>query len=414
MGRKYVIVGGSAAGMAAAHTIRKKDRNGNITVLSNEKAQPYFRPMIPYIINGKKRPDDIFLSGSGIFTQGGISVKTGFGAKSIDFQKKTVTTASGEAFLYDKILFSSGSTPYLPENIEGLDSEGVFSLKTLSDAQGMAKRSETATHVVMLGGGILNLKAAFALLEKKLSVTMVVYSPEVLSQLMDPKDAFPIRNALDNAGLNIITGISATQVLTDSSGVCGVALDNGSQIACQMVCVGKGVVPDTGFLNGNDIKIDKGIFSDPYTQTSIKDAYTAGDVAVAIDPVTGEKTVTSLWTHAVEMGICAGLNMTGSKTVYTGTLGIMNATQVADVPLVSMGIVHTKNSEYETHAKKTRLTYRKIVFSKDGTRLIGALFIGDIKNAGIYRYVIREKKNINGIKSHLINHTVHYGHFMQP
>ncbi len=412
MGTQYVIVGGSAAGMAAAHTIRQKDKQGEITVLSNEKTQPYFRPMIPYIINGKKAPKDITLAGCGIFTADGINVRTGSGAKSVNLESKTVTTRGNEELRYDKILFSTGSTPYMPESINGLDSPGVFCLKTLADAQGMAKRSEDADHVVMLGGGILNLKAAFALLEKKLGVTLVVYSPEVLSQLMDPEDAFLGRNALDNAGLKIITRTSATNVLTDANGVCGVALSNGSKIPCQMVCVGKGVTPNLNFLDPGAIRIEKRILADKYTQCSVKNTYTAGDVAVTYDPVSGEKTVTSLWTNAVEMGICAGLNMAGIKTAYTGTLGIMNATQVADEPFVSMGIVHTRGTEYETHVEKTHDSYRKIVFSKDGSRLIGALFIGDIKNAGIYRYTIRDKKNINTIKSHLINHTIHYGHFL--
>ncbi|MBU1698243.1 MAG: FAD-dependent oxidoreductase, partial [Proteobacteria bacterium] len=264
-----------------------------------------------------------------------------------------------------------------------------------------------------LGGGILNLKAAFALLEKKIKVTLVVYSPEVLSQLMDPEDAFLVRKALDNAGLTIMTGCSATDVVTDVNGVCAVTLNNGKELPCQMICVGKGVIPNTDFIQGGDIKIDKGIFADKYTACSVKDTFTAGDVAVTYDPGSGGKTVTALWTNAVEMGICAGLNMAGIKTQYTGTFGIMNATQVADEPFVSMGVVHTKDKDVETYIETSGKTYRKIVFNKEGTRLIGALFIGDITKAGMYRYVIREKKPIDKFKSHLINHTLHYGHFMR-
>jgi NAD(P)H-nitrite reductase large subunit len=104
--------------------------------------------------------------------------------------------------------------------------------------------------------------------------------------------------------------------------------------------------------------------------------------------------------------------MAGTKTQYTGTLGIMNATQVAEEPFVSMGLVHTQDKDVEAVIERSNSTYRKIVFNKEGDRLIGALFIGDITNAGMYRYVIREQKPINRFKSHLINHTLHYGHFM--
>ncbi len=412
MGMQYLIVGGSAAGMAAAHTIRKKDKTGVITVLSNEKSMPYFRPMIPYIINGKKRVSDITLSGNGIFISKNIDVRTDSCVKAVDTTGKTVTTASNETLSYDKILFATGSRPYMPETINGLESKGVFSLKTVEDAVGLAKRSINADHAVMLGGGILNLKAAFALLEKKLRVTLVVHSPEVLSQLMDQDDAFLVRKALDTAGLRIMTQCSATDIITDTKGVSGVALDNGKELPCQMVCVGKGVIPNTSFIRNAGIEIDKGIIADAYTACNVKDTFAAGDVAVTCDPGTGEKIVTALWTSSVEMGICAGLNMAGEKVRYTGTFGIMNATQVADEPFVSMGLVHTKDKDVETHIETTSSTYRKVVFNKEGTRLVGALFIGDITNTGMYRYVIREKKPVNRFKSYLINHTLHYGHFM--
>jgi NAD(P)H-nitrite reductase large subunit len=103
--------------------------------------------------------------------------------------------------------------------------------------------------------------------------------------------------------------------------------------------------------------------------------------------------------------------MAGRKTKYSGTFGIMNATQVAGEPFVSMGLVHTKGKDVETHIKETDAIYRKIVFNQKGDLLIGALFIGDIANAGLYRYVIRERKPVARFKSHLINHSLHYGHF---
>jgi len=398
--------------MAAAHTIRKKDSQGKIMVLSNEQTAPYFRPMIPYIINGKKQVDQIALSGNGIFTSKNIDVRTGAEVTAVDTAHKTVTIAADEILSYDKILFATGSRPYLPDTIKGLDARGVFSLKTVADALGMAERARDTDQVVLLGGGILNLKAAFALLEKKIPVTLVVYSPEVLSQLMDPSDAFLIRKALDRAGLTIMTGCSATQILTDVKGVCGVALNTGKELPCQMVCVGKGVIPNIDFIRESQIETDHGILADQYTACSAQDTFTAGDVAVTHDPGTGEKIVTALWTNAVEMGICAGLNMAGVKTQYTGTLGIMNATQVADEPFVSMGLVHTKGKDLETHVERSNSTYRKMVFNREGTRLVGALFIGDITKAGMYRYLIRERKPVNRFKSHLINHSLHYGHFM--
>ncbi len=408
---KYLIIGGSGAGMAAATAIRQQDSRGVVTVLSEESDRPYFRPMIPFLVSGKKQAFEMALEGSGPYTGRDISIKTNARVESINTAEKTVSIAGG-GFAYEKVLFSTGSRPHIPPEIEGTDANGVFALRTLADARKMAETADHANHAVMLGGGLLNLKAAFALLERGLKVTLVVYSPEVLSQLMEPGDASLIRKALDKAGLRIQTGRSATGILANGSGVTAVALDDGSEIDCQMVCIGKGVRPNVDFLDDTDVQIDEGIVTNRYTECNVADTFAAGDAAVTFDPVSGERVITALWTNAVEMGRCAGLNMAGVKTAYTGTSGILNATQVAEVPFVSMGIVHTRNSDFEVYSHATENAYRKVVFDESGMRLVGALFIGDITNAGLYRYLIREKMPIKHIKRFIIYHRLHYGHFL--
>jgi nitrite reductase (NADH) large subunit len=409
---KYIIVGASAAGMAAAHTIRLHDRQGSVTVLSEEPDTPYYRPLIPFVVSGKKRAEDMVLSGCGPYTGRDIFIRTGARVESVNTAEKTVAVQGSGGLAYEKILFATGSRPYIPPEIKGTHAKGVFALRTLDHARNMIKRIETSDHAVMLGGGLLNLKAAFALLERGLKVTLVVYSPEVLSRLMEPEDALLIRKALDRAGLKIKTGCAATHIIADHTGVTGVALDTGGEMSCQMVCIGKGVRPNVEFLDGSDVQIERGIVTDRYTACNAPDSYAAGDVAVTFKPGSGDRIMTALWTNAVEMGRCAGRNMAGVKTAYSGTLGILNATQVAQEPFVSMGAVHTKDQDFEVHRHATETTYRKLVFDPQGTRLMGAVFIGDITNAGLYRYIIRKKMPLLHIKRYIIDHTLHYGHVM--
>ena len=410
---RYVIIGGSAAGMAAAESIRELDPRGAVTVLSEEPDMPYFRPLIPFVISGKKNPSDLALMGQGPYKGSGIDVRLNSRVEGIDTGGQTVSVKGGESIFYDKLLITTGSRPYIPPEIVGNEAKGVFALRTLADAVAAGKRADNAGHVVMLGGGLLNLKAAFAFLERKLDVTLVVYSPEILSQLMEPDDAGLIRDALNKAGLNVMTGCSATQILSDADGANGVMLDNGQEVPCQIVCIGKGVLPNVDFLEQSDIEVDRGVVVDRYATTNIDNIFAAGDVAVTFDPITGERIVTGLWTNAVEMGRCAGYNMAGQPTEYGGTFGILNATQVADEPFVSMGIVHTSNTDYETHVISKPGAYRKLVFTPDGKRLVGAIFIGDISNAGLYRYVIRERMPVDDMKTFIINHQLHYGHFIR-
>ncbi|MHC1726201.1 MAG: NAD(P)/FAD-dependent oxidoreductase [Syntrophobacteraceae bacterium] len=410
--KRYVIVGASAAGMAAAEGIRAIDKRGSITVFSDEPDAPYFRPLIPFLISGKKKAADMGLAGQGPYRGADIDVRINSGVKRIDSRAQTVEVAGGERISYDRLLIATGSSPYIPPEIEGTDTEGVYALRTLADARAAAGRVSETRHAVMLGGGMLNLKASFALLERGLQVTLVVQSPQVLSQLMEPEDAGLIRDALHKAGLKIETGTSARRILSNGKGVNGVLLDDGRTVSCEMVCIGKGVRPNIAFVDTKEIQVDGGVVADRYTACSTANVFAAGDVAVTFDPITGGRIVTGLWTNAVEMGKCAGFNMAGRPTEYGGTFGILNATQVADVAFVSMGIVHASGRDYEVHASGSRNSYRKVVFSPDGARLVGILLVGDISRAGLYRFLIKERMPVANLKANIINHTLHYGHFM--
>ena len=409
----YLIVGGSAAGMAAAHAIRMRETDRPITVLTDEPDKPYFRPMIPFLVSGKKAAPDMAMEGSGPYTQKNILVDTGNRVVSVDTSARKVFLDNGRSMAYEKILFATGSRPYIPPDIQGTETQGVFALRTLAHAREMAARAGRTKHAVLLGGGLLNLKVAFALLELKIKVTLVVFSPEVLSRLMDPEDAALIRKALDDAGLKIKTGAAAIGIQSDHTGVTGVVLDDNSEIACEMVCIGKGVRPNVEFLESSGIKLEKGIVADRHTACSQPYTFAAGDVAVTHDPISGEPVVTALWTNAVEMGRCAGLNMAGLPTAYTGTFGILNATQVAKTPFVSMGLVHTRELNCEIYSHTTRMSHRKMVFSPDGARLMGMVLVGDIRNAGLYRHVIQERMAVERFKREIINHSLHWGHFIR-
>jgi nitrite reductase (NADH) large subunit len=409
---RYVIIGGSAAGMAAAQAIRETDPRGTVTVLSAEADFPYFRPLIPYLISGKKSAGEMMMAGRGPYVGENITIRTGTSVTAIDVKGKALSVGEKEKISFDRLLIATGASPVIPREIEGTDAEGVFALRTLSQARVAARRVEKARHAVLLGGGLLNLKAAFSLLERGIGVTLVVFSPEVLSQLMEPADAARIRRALINAGLKILTGTAATAVCGGPDGVTGVLLDNGRSLSCEMVFIGKGVAPNTGLLVRSGIDVEGGVIADDFTATSASGVFTAGDVAMTYDPVMEKRINTGLWTNAVEMGRCAGFNMAGKPTAYTGTLGIMNATQIGKEPFVSMGIVHTTNTDYETHISSGSGFYRKIVFSPDGSRLAGAVLSGDISGAGLLRAVMRERRPVGAFKSAIISGRLHYGHFL--
>jgi NAD(P)H-nitrite reductase large subunit len=411
--KAYVIIGAGAAGMAAAAAIRQQDAAGRITVLSAENDRPYYRPLIPFLISGQKDPAEMALEGFGPFMADRVDIRLKARATAIDTQRQVVNLDSGQELVYDKLLIATGSSPNIPEVVEKQDIAGIYTLRTLADARLIAQRSKAAQQVVMLGGGMLNVKAAFALLALGLDVTLVEIRESVLPWLMEADAAALIHHALVKAGLKVITGCTLRRLRYElDNGIRRVELSNGEELACQMLIIGIGVQPNVSLLESTPLGSDQGAIIDHNCACSVENIYAAGDVAVTINPATGSGVRTGLWTHAVDMGRCAGLSMAGQSSEYTGSYGILNATQVADVPFVSMGIVHTADTDYEAHVFATRQAYRKIVFSPNGDRLIGALFVGDIAGAGLYRHMIQQRMPVADIKSHIIRHRLHYGHML--
>lgn len=410
--KRYVIVGGSAAGMAAAEVIRSHDPQGAIRVLSQEADAPYFRPLISLIVSGKNNLEEICLQGRGPYQAQSIDIRLETRVVRVDPQTRHVHTADGTAIGYDRLLIATGSRPEMPPDTQGLHIEGVMPLRTLADAKRMAERSRQSQQAVVLGAGLLGLKTAMALRQRGLAVTLVEKEEEILPRLMESDAGARIRGALQDAGMTIITGATVKTVQADARGICGVVLDTGRELACQLMCISIGVQPATAFLESSGIRVEEGVVTDSHTACSVPNVYAAGDVAVTFDTITGHPVVTALWTNAVEMGRCAGANMAGHATIYGGTLGILAATEVAGLPFVSMGVVHTSGTDYETHTKSASNGYRKLVFTPGGDRLMGALFVGDIAKSGLYLAIIRQRTKLSGFKKQVLEHRLHYGHLL--
>ncbi|MFQ5811097.1 MAG: FAD-dependent oxidoreductase, partial [Armatimonadota bacterium] len=167
---RYLIIGNSAAGNAAATAIRRFDRVGEVLILSAEGHPSYYRPLIPHLIDGTKGGDDLLRTPAHMPPD--VTVRLNCRVTAIDPAAKTVTLADGEELSYDRLLLTTGSTPIKPD-ISGLDGPGVFTLRTWDDALAIRRAAKGARHAVILGGGRVGMKSAFALRELGLEVIVV-------------------------------------------------------------------------------------------------------------------------------------------------------------------------------------------------------------------------------------------------
>src|SRR5512139_457290 len=183
---RYVIIGGSTAGISAAKAIRQNDPSCDVIVITGEKTKPYYRPLIPFLISGEKSELDIVypedpLQGKNIATVLGT-------ATGIDAKKKGVLLASGERIQFDSLLIATGGAALKP-SMPGIDGKGVYPLRSMAQAVEIRAAADRAKSAVVIGGGLVGIKAALALRERSLAkgnphfqVTVIETLPEILQK----------------------------------------------------------------------------------------------------------------------------------------------------------------------------------------------------------------------------------------
>ncbi len=407
---KYLIIGNSAAGIGAVEGIRKNDKNGKIIVITREKHASYSRP---FIVNyaGKKTPFDKIVFNNAKYLENFVAdVWYEKEVKRINARKNEVELFSNEMIHYEKLLIATGGKPIQPP-IKGDDLKQVITFMTLGDAEKMREYANQTNRVVVLGGGLIGLKATGALVDLGVPVVMVELADFILSRVIDERSSQMMKEQLEKRGVTVKTKNTVEEILGKRDKVTGVRLNDGTEIECGLVVIAIGVLPNTDFVDKKEIKVNRGIVVDDSLQTSVANIYAAGDVAEAVDIVTGEKAVIAIWPIARKQGYYAGLNMSGARKKYQGGL-VENVLEFNDMPVISYGIVNVNSTDkkYEVLVDDTKKgEYIKLVLK--GKNLVGAVLVNNLRGPGIYRDLIINKVDISTVKEHLLKEDFSWKYF---
>jgi NAD(P)H-nitrite reductase large subunit len=398
MARRYVILGASAAGIAAAARLRELDSAAIITVVGDEPDYAYYRPLLPYLIDGRKTLEDILFHPGEWYARERIRLILDAGAHRIERDNRVVELEDGRRLDYDALLLATGASSRIPD-LPGVKARGAYPLRTVADARAISAKAGECGRAVLLGGGLVSLKTAEPLLNLGLQLTFVVASPQPLSRVVDGEVGRMVADRLRELGCTLLLGRDAAQILEDERGeVSGVVLDTGETLECGLVILGKGVAPNLRMPERSDLACARGVQAGRFLETNDPVVYAAGDCVETLDVVTGGRQVAALWTNAVNMARIAATNMVqGTVKSFPGVIGTMNAGVVAGLPIVALGLTDPVGEGYQAtvsqRAAEGRTTggyrgpvYRKLVFRDD--RLVGAIFCGDVSQAGVYRSFI--------------------------
>lgn len=396
---KVVIVGNSAAGIAAAENLRNIEPQAKITMISEENHPPYARCLIAEIVAGSASFDSIRYRTDSFYKDRNISVVRGVRVNSIDPAGRVVSCGEKGEVSYDKLLLATGSRP-VSLDIEGAGLKGVFVLRSYDQAVTIGRHAAGGKEAVVIGGGLVGLKAAYALRKRGLPVKVVVKSKHILTRQLNDFSAGLVEGELREAGIDFIYGQNPVEFTGGPSGKAlrSVVLEDGREIPAGLALVAKGVLPNAGLAREAGGDTASGIKVNAFMETSLPDVYAAGDCIEVQDCVTGRQAPSALWTLAVEQGRFAAYNMAGRHKAYPPPLTRLNAAQFGKLPFISTGAVDD-GEEYLTRQEAGGL-YRMLAVRED--RLVGFIMVGSIEQGGVYTSLIKSKRPLGDLRSDIL------------
>lgn len=393
---RHLIIGNGGASLSAIRSIRAKDRDGSITVISNEVQDAYSPVLTTYYIADRIPRSGLFVSDRRFYEEHGVRTIMGSPAVAIDTARQRVALEDRRSVPYDTLLIATGGTPDTIEEVDDDARPYVATLRTIADADRIIALSRGARHVVVVGAGLVSLQALNAVHRPGLAITLLVGSRQLLSQNIDPEAAEMVLKKISaQPGIRISFGASVRRI---ERGGCGavVTLMSGERLEADLVIVGKGVAANTRLTAGSGIRVDKAILVDDYLRTNLPNIFAAGDVCEGKNRLTGMVAPVPNWINAREQGRAAGFNMCGCRFEFPGSVQ-ENVTKLFGTVIASIGKVNnlTDDTTVLTHRDPRRGVYRKCAIAPDG-KMIGALLVNAAGDVGILRDLIVRGGDIAG------------------
>jgi NAD(P)H-nitrite reductase large subunit len=368
-----IIIGNGPAGTTASEEVRKRNPLANIEIISSEDCLGYNRPMLTKGVLANVEVPDFYIKDEGWFSKNNIKVTLNTSCVSIDPDNKIIELSNGESRKYDKLIIASGSSSFIPP-IEGVDKKGVYAIRSLKDVKEIQATLPKVEKVVVIGGGVLGLEAAWEIKKAGKDVTIIQNSNYLMDRQLDNKGSDILRELTERSGIKVSAGIGAAAVVGDDK-VTGVKMKDESIIEADMVIFSTGVRPNLKLTEASGIEVDRFIVVNDRMETNKKDIFAAGDCAVFNGVSYG------IWNQAIDMGKVAGANASGDSLTYE-TVTPSNSFIGMGTSVFSVGDPgKNPDVEYVSVEKfdEDNMVYEKLYFKDD--KFSGGILIGDVSKS---------------------------------
>lgn len=391
---KLLIVGNGMAGVRLCEEIaRRCPTRYDVTVVGAEPRPGYNRVLLSSYLAGDSGEVDVILREPSWYDGVRIKLYTGRAVTRLKREAKVAKLSDGTLLSFDKLVFATGSQPIrLPK--PGMDLAGVMTFRDLADVDAMRRAAGPGVPVVVIGGGLLGIEAAYGLRRAGADVTLVHIMDRLMERQLDARAAVFLKTALERKGIRVVLNADTAQVLGGAH-VEGLALADGRVLPARAVVVAVGIRPNMALAAEAGIPLNRGIVVDDQMQCGVADVFAIGECAEHRGVVYG------LVEPAYQQAAVLAAHLAGERASYDGTVLATNL-KVSGVGVFSAGDFEGAGAGARpvTLEDRSAGVYRKLVVA--GDRLTGCVLVGDTADGLWYRDLIRAGTDISAIRDDLI------------
>lgn len=387
MKKDIIIIGTGPVGIRICEEILHINPDLSISLYGEEPHQPYNRVLLSDYLSGNQSLEQIRLN-PGIFENSKVEVFINCRITQINSDDKTLTTAQAQTVHYEKLILATGSHAFIPK-IANQFLDGIFSLRTIEDADQLRQRDSKTTLVV--GGGLLGLETARALHNQGTSHVIVIdHGNHLMSRQLNPKAGELLAKQVHDQGIEVKLG-HGVKAIEGTTQLEAVILINNQRITCDTLVFAIGIRANIEIAKQAGIHCIQGIVVDNRMRTSKKDIYAVGECIEYNHQTYG------IVNPGFEQARIAAMNICGGQKTYNGSI-LSTRLKVLNYPVFSMGRVGENESalpddRYNFHDPENKI-YRHLVVYRG--RLIGCIALGDWKELSRIRTAIEQNKRIWG------------------
>jgi nitrite reductase (NADH) large subunit len=364
---KIVIAGNGLAGTLAAKALRELDDRAEIVIFAAESRLYYPRPNLIEYLAGSLPITRLFAFPERWYGEHRIEVRLSSPVTRVLPAEREVELAGGVRVRYAALLLANGASSFVPP-LAGADRSGIFTLRTLEDADRILEYHAAHRRVAVLGGGLLGLEIARALRTRGADVEIVEFFPSLLPRQLDARGSELLKSAIEKLGIAVRLGRTTEEILGNGEAR-GLRFKGGEEVSADMVIVAAGVRPNLGLARDAGIPTDKGVVVDDFLKTAAPAIFAAGD------GIQHQGRTYGIIPAAFEQARAAAANILGARTAYGGTMP-SNTLKAAGIHVASVGRPQAgpAGEEEISFEDPDRDIYKKIVLA--GGRAVGAIWMG--------------------------------------